>query len=139
MTSQEKEAILNQVNIIAQKFADMYPLGFTVLIPSGNNLNRMIGDIVKSKGKDVLIVDDVLTKLTTEEVLDIVLEKGSAFHQYYKNQMDTALRQLKMYLDKMDEERGGYFTRHYIRDANMRNVLNITLKLSDDAVARYSR
>ena len=138
-TDKDKEAILNQIDIIAQKFANMYPLGFTVLIPSGNHLNRMIGEIVKRKGKDVLIVDDVLTKITTEEVMDIVLEKGSQFHIYYQNAMDTALRQLKIYLDKMDEEKGGYFTRHYIRDAKMRDVLNKTLKLSNDAVARYSK
>ena len=138
-TDDDRSAILNQVNIIAQKFADMYPLGFTVLIPSGNHLNRMIGEIVKSKGKDVLIVDDVLTKITTEEVWDIVLEKDSQFHAYYQNTMETALRQLKTYLDKMNEERGGYFTRHYIRDARMRDVLNKTLKLSNDAVARYSK
>ena len=48
-TDDDRDAILTQVNIIAQKFADMYPLGFTVLIPSGNNLNRMIGEIVKSR------------------------------------------------------------------------------------------
>ena len=138
-TDDDKNAILNQVNNIAQKFADMFPLGFTILIPSGNHLNRMIGEIVKSKGKDVLIVDDVLTKITTEEVMDIVLEKGSPFHIYYQNTMNTALRQLKMYLDKMDEERGGYFTRHYVRDAKMRDVLNKTLKLTNDAVARYSK
>lgn len=138
-TDDDKNAILNQINSIAQKFADMFPLGFTILIPSGNHLNRMIGEIVKSKGKDVLIVDDVLTKITTEEVMDIVLEKGSPFHIYYQNTMNTALRQLKMYLDKMDEERGGYFTRHYVRDAKMRDVLNKTLKLTNDAVARYSK
>lgn len=138
-TDDDRDAILTQVNIIAQKFADRYPLGFTVLIPSGNYLNRMIGKIVKSKGKDVLIVDDVLTKVTTEEVMDIVLEQDSQFHLYYQNSMEAALRQLKTYLDKMDEERGGYFTRHYVRDARMRDVLNKTLKLSNDAVARYSR
>ena len=135
----DRDAILTQVNIIAQKFADMYPLGFTVLIPSGNHLNRMIGEIVKSKGKGVLVVDDVLTKITTEEVMDIVLEKGSLFHAYYQGSLEAALRQLKTYLDKMDEERGGYFTRHYVRDAKMRDVLNKTLKLSNDAVARYSK
>ena len=39
----------------------------------------------------------------------------------------------------MDEEKGGYFTRHYVRDAKMRDVLNKTLKLTNDAVARQSR
>lgn len=135
----DKYAILKQIDAIAEKFASMYPLGFTILIPSGNHLNRMIGEIVRYKGKGVVIVDDVLTKVTTEEVMDVVMEKNSLFHQYYKNNMDMALRQLKTYLDKMDEEKNGYFTRHYVRDSKMRDIINKTLKLSDDAVARYSK
>ena len=138
-TESDKSAILKQVDAIAQKFANMYPLGFTVLIPSGNHLNRMIGDIIKSKGSNVLVVDDVLTKITTEEVMDIVMEKNSPFHIAYCNNMHTALRQLRTYLDEMDKERGGYFTRHFVRDSQMRNVLTNTLKLSGDAVARYSK
>ena len=138
-TEDDRTAILKRVDAIAQKFANMYPLGFTVLIPSGNHLNRMIGDIIKSKGSNVLVVDDVLTKITTEEVMDIVMEKGSPFHIAYRNNMDTALRQLRTYLDEMDKERNGYFTRHYIRDSRMRDILTKTLKLSSDAVARYSK
>lgn len=135
----DRDAILKQVDLIAKKFADMYPLGFTVLIPSGNHLNRMIGEIVRKKGNGVIIVDDVLTKVTTEEIMDIVMEKNSPFHAYYRNNMESALRQLKTYLNKMDAEKNGYFTRHYVRDPKMRDVLNKTLKLSGDAVARYSK
>ena len=138
-TEDDRTAILEQVDAIAQKFATMYPLGFTVLIPSGNHLNRMIGDIIKSKGSNVLVVDDVLTKITTEEVMDIVMEKGSPFHMAYRNNMDAALRQLRTYLDEMDKERGGYFTRHFVRDSQMRDILTNTLKLTSDAVARYSK
>lgn len=138
-TENDKAAILAQVDAIALKFANMYPLGFTVLIPSGNHLNRMIGDIIKGKGSNVLVVDDVLTKITTEEVMDIVMEKGSPFHIAYRNNMDAALRQLRTYLDEMDKERSGYFARHFVRDSRMRDILTNTLKLTSDAVARYSK
>lgn len=137
-TEQDKIAIVHQINIIAEKFASMYSAGFTILIPSGNQLNRMISSILKQKAQNIVIVDDVLTKITTEEVLDIVLTKDSPFIQYYGQSTEQALRQLNTYLQKMEEERGGYFTRHFVRDPKMRNLITQTLKISEDAAARYS-
>lgn len=138
-TEQDKNNVLNQINLIAEKFASIYPAGFTILIPSGNQLNRLIGNILSQKAEHIIIVDDVLTKITTEEVLDIVLTKGLPFMQYYENSIEQAIRQLRTYLQQMEDERDGYFTRHFVRDSKMRNVLTQTLKLSDDAAARYSK
>lgn len=138
-SEKDKEDILKQIDLITDKFISMYPLGFTILIPSGNLLNRMIGNMLKTKSDSVMVVDDVLTKITTEEVFEIASAKGSPFLKYYKESIDSALRQLSEYLKKMNEEKNGYFTRHYVTDANMRNVLTKTLKLSTDSVARYSK
>ena len=135
----DRIAILNQIDSIAQKFASIYPLGFTILIPSGNPLNRMIGRLMQDKGSNIVIVDDVLTKITTEEIMDIVMERESLFHKHYRYKMEEALRQLQTYLDKMNDEKGGYFTRHFIRDQHMRDVINNTLKISKDAVTRYAK
>lgn len=135
----DRENILHQVELIADKFTTLYSAGFTVLIPSGNALNRMIGEILKNKTSNIVIVDDVLTKITTEEVMDIVLTQNSPFLKYYANSVEQALRQLRTYLEKMDNERGGYFTRHFVRDSKMRDILTQTLKLSDDAAARYAK
>lgn len=138
-SEKDKEDILKQIDLITDKFISMCPLGFTILIPSGNLLNRMIGNMLKTKSDSVMVVDDVLTKITTEEVFEIASAKGSPFLKYYKESIDSALRQLSEYLKKMNEEKNGYFTRHYVTDANMRNVLTKTLKLSTDSVARYSK
>lgn len=135
----DRENILHQVELIADKFTTLYSAGFTILIPSGNALNRMIGEILKNKASNIVIVDDVLTKITTEEVMDIVLTQNSPFLKYYANSVEQALRQLRTYLEKMDNERGGYFTRHFVRDSKMRDILTQTLKLSDDAAARYAK
>lgn len=138
-SNEDRNEILNQIHLIAEKFARIYTAGFTILIPSGNSLNRMISNILKSKAANIVVVDDVLTKITTEEVMDIVITQNSPFLCYYKNSMEQALRQLKTYLEQMDKERGGYFTRHFVRDSKMRDVLTQTLKLSNDAAARYSK
>ena len=89
--------------------------------------------------KNAVFVNDVLTKITTEEIMEIASTPNSPFMEYYKNDIEGALMQLKTYLDKMDNERGGYFTRHFVTDNKMRNILTYTLKLSDDAVARYAK
>lgn len=39
----------------------------------------------------------------------------------------------------MDEKRGGTFSRHLIKDKNMRNVLLNTLKISPDRYAKDSK
>lgn len=139
-SEQDRIDILKQIHLIANKFTSEHKLGFTILIPSGNALNRMIGDIIVQKGgKNIILVDDVLTKITTEEVWEIASTPNSPFMCFYKDSIDSALRSLSLYLSKMDSERNGYFTRHFVTDSKMRDVLTTTLKLSDDAVARYSR
>lgn len=131
--------ILAQVESTAEKIIHTYPDGFTILIPCGNHLNGMIANTLQQKASNITIVDDVLTKITTEEVLDMAITKDSPFIKYYINNIEQAIHQLKMYLDKMDEKQGGYFTRHFVKDGQMRDVLTRTLKTSDDAAARYAK
>ena len=38
----------------------------------------------------------------------------------------------------MDDKKDGKFTRHLIKDSKMRNVLDKTLKLSNDKYAKYA-
>ena len=52
----DREAIEKQFELIAEKFAKIHPVGVTILIPSGNNLNRHIAEVIMSKSKDLLIV-----------------------------------------------------------------------------------
>lgn len=134
----DRNAIEQQFDAIATKFANMYSVGVTILMPSGNELNTHIADIVMSKSKNAELIEGVICKLTTEEVDEIVLDFNSKFREYYKEKFNAAYYQLGNYLDQMDKERKGQFSRHLIKDSEMRDVLDSTLKLSDDRFAEFA-
>lgn len=138
-SEQDRVAIEKQFNLIAAKFASMYPIGVTILLPSGNALNNHIADVIKSKSQNAEVIKGVICKITTEEVENIVLDFNSKFRQYYGEDFNAAYYQLAKYLDAMDRERGGTFSRHYVTDGKMRDILDITLKASDDPFAEFAK
>jgi len=112
--------------------------GITIIIPSGNELNTHIAEVVMSKSENAKLIQGVIRKMTTEEVNDIVMEDESKFREYYGNNFNAAYYQLLDYLEKMNNERKGTFSRHFIKDPNMRNILDMTLKVSEDSYARFA-
>lgn len=137
-SEEDREAIEKQFDLIASKFVSMYQKGITVLIPSGNELNKHIADIVLSKSENGEFIEGVVCKLTTEEVNDIVLDFNSEFREYYKASFNSAYYRLDRYLDQMDKELKGTFSRHLIKDLEMRDVLDFTLKVSEDIYAEFA-
>ena len=137
-SEEDREAIEKQFDLIASKFVSMYQKGITVLIPSGNELNKHIADIVLSKNENGEFIEGVVCKLTTEEVNDIVLDFNSKFREYYKTSFNSAYYRLDRYLDQMDKELKGTFSRHLIKDPEMRDVLDFTLKVSEDIYAEFA-
>jgi phosphoribosylpyrophosphate synthetase len=137
-SNKDRNAIMNQIHSIASKFAEIYPIGITVLVPSGNQLNREIANIVLSKSKNSELIEGVICKITTEAVDDIVMEDGSKFRQYYRNNFNAAYRELWIYLKEMNKKRNGYFSRHFIRNGEMRDILDFTLKASEDSCAEFA-
>lgn len=137
-TDDDRIAIEKQFDIIASKFASMYPIGITILIPSGNDLNNRIAEIIMSKSKYADIIEGVICKITTEEVENIVLDFNSNFREYYKDNFNEAYYKLGRYLDEMDKQRNGYFSRHLIKNNEMRDILDFTLKLSNDRFAEFA-
>ena len=134
----DRIAIERQFDAIATKFATMYPVGVTILMPSGSELNMHIADVVMSKSRNAELIKGVICKLTTEEVDDIVLDFSSKFREFYKDEFNSKYYELGRYLDLMDKERNGYFSRHLIKNNQMRDVLDSTLKLSDDRFAEFA-
>ena len=134
----DRVAIEQQFDAIATKFATMYPIGVTILMPSGNELNMHIADVVMSKSKNAELIEGVICKLTTEEVDEIVLDFNSKFREFYKDEFNSKYYELGRYLDLMDKERNGYFSRHLIKNNQMRDVLDSTLKLSNDRFAEFA-
>jgi len=107
-------------------------------MPSGNELNTHIADVVMSKSKNAELIEGVICKLTTEEVDEIVLDFNSKFREFYKDEFNSKYYELGRYLDLMDKERNGYFSRHLIKNNQMRDVLDSTLKLSNDRFAEFA-
>lgn len=134
----DRNAIEKQFDAIATKFATMYPVGVTILMPSGSELNMHIADVVMSKSRNAELIKGVICKLTTEEVDDIVLDFNSKFREFYKDEFNSKYYELGRYLDLMDKESNGYFSRHLIKNNQMRDVLDSTLKLSDDRFAEFA-
>lgn len=137
-SEEEREAIEKQLDLIASKFVSMYQKGITVLIPSGNELNKHIADIVLSKSENGELIEGVICKLTTEEVNDIVLDFNSKFREHYKDNFNSAYYRLDRFLDQMDKQLKGTFSRHLIKDPEMRDVLDFTLKVSEDIYAEFA-
>lgn len=138
-SEEDREAIEKQFDLIASKFVSMYQKGITVIIPSGNELNKHIADIVLSKSENGEFIEGVICKLTTEEVNDIVLDFNSKFREYYKTSFNSAYYRLDRYLDQMDKELKGTFSRHLIKDPEMRDVLDFTLNVSEDIYAEFAK
>lgn len=131
-SKEDEEAIDAQFDAIAQKFVNLHPIGITIVVPSGNDLNMRIAEKVVSKCPGAKIVHGVLRKMTVEEVDDVILDEHSMFREYYKDKFNQAYIQLNDYFKRMEQERRGEFSRHYVKDPEMRNVINVTLKLSSD-------
>ena len=88
---------------------------------------------------DAEVLNGIILKLTTEEVDRIVLyDDNCQFRQVYKDNFNTAYEELHKYLDLMDKERGGYFSRRFILNKEMRNVLDMTFRRSKDYFAKYA-
>lgn len=134
----DRMAIEHQFDAIATKFATMYPIGVTILMPSGNELNTHIADIVKSKNQNAEVIEGLICKVTTEEVDEIVLDFNSKFREFYKDDFNSKYYELCRYLDLMDKKRNGYFSRHLIKNKQMRDILDLTLKLSEDKFAEFA-
>lgn len=141
-TNRDKNAIFSQIEKITDKFAKMYELGVTVLIPSGGNVNCMLADLLKSKSRKTMVIDDAILKISTGDLWYIITnDVDCPFRQYYrkKNKTEDAYKKLRLYTNKMDKEREGDFTRHYVLDSKMRDLLDTTFKLSKEAIVKYAK
>ena len=136
-SEQDKSDIIKQFKIITDKFLKNHSFDLTIIIPSTNNLNNYIANEISEKAK-VELITGFVRKLTTEEVDELVQNFDSKFRAYYGTKYTQAYYVLREYLDEMDELKNGVFCRHLIKDSQMRNVIDFTLKLSEDHYARFA-
>lgn len=137
-SNEDKLAIENQIDKIATKFASLYPIGVTVLIPSDNELNQYIARVVMSKSRNAKLLEGVICKLTVQEVDRIVLAANSEFRKHYGDNVEEAFKMLHTFFDEMIEKKNGKYSKHLVYDDEMRDVINVTLKLSEDKFAEFA-
>ena len=132
-SSKDRNMIDRQFKLIAEKFVRLYPVGLTIVIPSGSYLNKYIANTIAEKSVNIEILEGAIVKLTTDEVNDIVLDNNSLFKKKYSgDKFDSAYRELCKYFRKMDMNRNHMFSRHLIKDPEMRDILMNTLKVSEE-------
>jgi len=137
----DRKKVLEQFASITDKFVKTHGYEITLLIPSSSRLNNYIAEMIEQKSSGpVTIIDDLIIKLTTSEVEEIVRKPNSKFNRHYKTEYERrqAISDFERYLDNMDREKGGRFARHYIPDFDMRKLIDSTLKVSDDRAAEYA-
>lgn len=120
---------IHQFDLIIDKYIAEHPFDITIVIPSSKPINEYIAKRISEKTRRTEILNNLLRKLTTTEIHDYVLEFNSSFRKAYptRYEFENKLNELSSYLNKMNEENGGYFTRHKIKNNELRNVIDKTL------------
>lgn len=73
---------------------------------------------------------------TTKEVNEIVLDNKSSFKKFYGDNFGEAYSKLTKCLYDMNTKNNGVYSRHLVKDAEMRNVLTKTFKETN---TKYSK
>lgn len=143
-SDKDEKSIRKDIHVILEKFVDQYFAAIdgevaTIIIPSGNKLNESFAgwfqSAVNRKGKKIKLYSDVLDKLDTEVVRDEVLDDSrSDFNKWIGTMPVSKAQKIKQkllgYLDDMDENHGGTFSYHFVKDPEIRNHMSMSMKLS---------
>ena len=138
-TEEDKTKILNQIYLIVNKLTKTNQFAQTIVLPFGSLLNIILANLIKQQNPEVIIINDVLGKMSAEEVYNDVTQLNSLFRKKYntREMFNNATMELKKYIYRMNHERNGLFTYHFISNNEMRKVIGQTLKVSND-FGKYS-
>ena len=127
--------VFNRIEYVVRKFFETQPnMDVTIAIPSKNKLNSFFAKVVSKYCQNPTYIDNVLVKMSTDEVYDYVKQEDSAFRQFYGNLYPQKIKILKAYFRKMTD---GYFQFHKVHDMEMRKLIEHTIKLSDEFYGEY--
>lgn len=143
-SKRDRKYIKHDIKLILDKFVKQYFAAIqndiaTVIVPSGNNLNAMFADwfedAVKRNGYKMKVYDDILEKVTTETVLNDVIDDGrSDFTRWLgslpEKKATLMKKTLLLCLDNMDKTHNGAFSYHLVTNSEIRNHLSLSMKLS---------
>lgn len=129
------EEFWNRFDEIIDKFLETHSKFDTIIqLPSTNPLNTKILTHLSKKIPSVNVIDKLLHKLTTDEVMSKCDTEGSYFAKYWQGRYQEGFDKLNGYLEKMDEKNNGIFSYHMIDDQELRKTVINTMKvLPEDA------
>lgn len=136
-SNRDKNLILNCANRILQKFYSLHNSDVTVMIPSTSFINKLLGNMYKNVDPNANIIKGLLIKMTTQEVKKELMKPTSLFISNYSNQLDNALELLDEDMELMNIKNNGIFSYHLVSNQEMRNCIEVTLKLCTNPLGKY--
>lgn len=120
----------------SQKFFSKYKSDVTIVLPSNGILNKDIANLANKMNSNALFINDLLVKMTTDEVRDMILLPNSLFRKTYNTRraFETALSKFDNYVDHMEND---IFRVHYIKDPQLRTTIEQTIRIGWNTVAKY--
>jgi hypothetical protein len=134
-TVKDRIRVYEQINTIINKFNSTHQYQTVVVVPSGGELNKFLGDMVGKNNPKAKVITDVFSKMTTQEVYEaLFLNGGESFRKVYNTteKFNEAVKTLENSFKEMNKKRKGYFTYHFIKDAKLRNTIEKSIILDDN-------
>ena len=124
----------NRLEYIVNKFLTQNSgMDVTIAVPSTNELNKYFASVVARGCKNPQYIDNLLVKMSLQEVDDMITKEDSTFRKYYGRQYAQKYQILQNYYRTM---RNG-FQFHKVHDMDMRAVIEYTIKMDDDFYGKY--
>lgn len=138
ISDENKKKLMGRIKEIIDLFCEKHPMDMTIVLPSGGNINRMLRDMVETIMKQYksnhIILDDVIEKMTVDEVQEEMGKPGSSFNKEF----DTAEKRRKAWeklrpsFERMERENGGVFSYKMVRPSIYRKQITKALRFTDN-------
>lgn len=139
VSNSNRKLFIDRLERILDNFVSKYKVGLTVVVPSGGPINGLLASMVQKKAPEARIIDDVMRKLSVDEVWSDLSRLDSPFRKVFgKDKVQWRQTSLEMIsaMEKMEKERDGYFTYH-LTPRKYRNAITKTLEKNDSTCAKY--
>jgi hypothetical protein len=138
ISDENKSKLKDRIKNIVDKFCEIHSVNFTIVVPSGGNINSMLRDMVNeiltSHNKENIIFNDVLDKMTADEVQEALFEKDSPFTKEFDTpeKQQRAWEKMKDSFARMNKENDGVFSYKMVQPPRYRKWITKALKFSSN-------
>ena len=139
ISDENKAKLMNRIKRIVDDFCARHPVDFTIVAPSGGGVNSMLLDMVNEvlsgRDRENIVLNNVLDKMTVDEVEEAMFEKDSSFNSEFDTpeKRQLAWMRLRPSFKRMREENDGIFSYKMVQPVKYRKWITKALKFSDNA------